>query len=530
MRSATSLWLVLCCCGEGGPSGADHADPSDAGASDAGAPDARAPDAAAVGDASIVELDAGLREPAWAACDTADWPTGYPRPPADTWCTTISVPLDRAHPEGPAIDLRVARQGAGPTRSASAVFVIEGGPGGSSVFTSGLIPGAMRGLSAELDVVYVDLRGTGGSGYLGCPGRARSRAELIACAAAQSGVDLNRYLSRDAADDLEAVRSRLGYSEISLFAVSYGTRIAFEYLRRHSDRVTAAILDGVAPPSADLFSDTIGALQRGIDLLVADCERDPACLLVSPALRADLDARRQVLRRSPRPVLVNGQPASETEGDYLAFLKAFLSQAESRFLVPRAIHAANLGDNSPWNALMSAILGAPVRDGAGTARAPGGSSLSSLIPEGRLGASFGSPVVNMANLCAEILPNSPGVDALNLLGAQEEWLTGNILEKANACASWEVLALGPEDREPLRSSARILLLSGAIDLNVDPRWASEARSTLSNAVEVVVPYATHLTTYVPCVGAINVAYLRSGGDLARVDRSCLDSLPAPDWN
>ena len=43
------------------------------------------------------------------------------------------------------------------------------------------------------------------------------------------------------------MRAALGYERINLYAASYGTRVAQQYLRRFPQRVRSVILDGVVP-------------------------------------------------------------------------------------------------------------------------------------------------------------------------------------------------------------------------------------------------------------------------------------------
>jgi pimeloyl-ACP methyl ester carboxylesterase len=515
--------VIACSCGSepaGQPDGGAGVDAGLVGLVDAaGSVDAEA------------QADAAPEPPlVWGACDTADWPDGYWLPPEDTECATVEVPLDAGDPAGPSLGLRVARQAARSWTPRGAVFVLEGGPGGASVFTSGLIPSAMPDLQNRFDVIYVDQRGTGASGYLGCPGSPRTETELIECARQHTDTGLEHYLSLDVVRDLDLVRERLGYEEIYLFAVSYGTRIAFDYIRLHGDRVAAAILDGVAPPPVDLFSDTVTAADRGVDMLVRDCNADVDCLAVSPDLAADLETRRGALREEPRSVLVAGRPAQETEDDYVSLLKAFIRQSYWRYRVPSAVHEAVGGNDGPWNGLMSEAMGAPVTDAAGTSVprvAP--EPLRRRLPADSFGAAFGSPAVNMAMMCAEILPNSPGVAALADLYAEQSWADGLVLEKARACASWPVQPLDAAERQLVASDVAILLVSGAIDVNVDPRWATIAREPLNNAAEIVVPYSTHLATYVPCVGRINTDFLAARGDMTAVDTGCLQQLRQPPW-
>ena len=64
--------------------------------------------------------------------------------------------------------------------------------------------------------------------------------------------DPRYYTTSVAVRDLDDVRAALGYQQIDLYGVSYGTRVAQHYMRRYPERVRAAVLDGVVPPELAL--------------------------------------------------------------------------------------------------------------------------------------------------------------------------------------------------------------------------------------------------------------------------------------
>ncbi len=65
-----------------------------------------------------------------------------------------------------------------------------------------------------------------------------------------AGADLNGYTSAEAADDIEDLRVALGYPQLNLYALSYGTRLALTVARRHPTSVRAMVLDSALPPQA----------------------------------------------------------------------------------------------------------------------------------------------------------------------------------------------------------------------------------------------------------------------------------------
>ena len=91
--------------------------------------------------------------------------------------------------------------------------------------------------TAGRDLVVLDQRGTGASGLLRCRSLERRIATSFSRAAGACGRSLGArrsfYTSADSADDIEALRIRLGVPRIALYAVSYGTRVAVEYARRY---------------------------------------------------------------------------------------------------------------------------------------------------------------------------------------------------------------------------------------------------------------------------------------------------------
>ena len=136
----------------------------------------------------------------------------------------------------------------------------------------------------------------------------------------------------------------------------------------------------------------------------------------------------------------------------------------------------------------------------------------------------------MAVLCAESLPSAGGIDPLQALQAQQKWGGDSaMIDIAQACAAWNVQPVDASLRAPVSSDAKVLLLNGDLDLNTFPEWGAHAAATLSHATNLVVPFATHSTMSVPCVGQIITDFLAADGDMARVDASCLTALTPPAW-
>ncbi|MFC1609669.1 alpha/beta fold hydrolase [Myxococcota bacterium] len=429
--------------------------------------------------------------------------------------------------------LRVARHRSHSYPTGKAAFQLAGGPGGSSVVQSGIVPRFFSDLRDTFDLVYVDQRGTGGSGYLGCAaGYPYAKGEWIACANEHDEKPLDHYMTLNAARDLDFVRERMGHEKIYIRGGSYGTRLALEYMRQFEAHLAAVVLDGLAPSDFDFTSYGITQTDRGIALLIVECNASPQCLEVSPQLEEDLVAWRQKISESPRPILVDGSPYFEDEELFLMVLPSMFDWVDVRYQMPRAIHQAILGDTALWNYLLSMMFGMTIRDVTGenwlkSAPTKARPLRLPMRPEWR-GQSYVAPGLHAAISCAEWIPNSTWEQAVALC-EQQTWDDGYFLDYFAACEYWNVTPLSPELRQPVISSVKTLLLSGAIDIVTPTEEGDRAVQTLANGTHLVVPHMTHSTMSVPCVADIITEFFWADGDMTGIDTSCLADLGHPAW-
>src|SRR5688572_5431455 len=164
-------------------------------------------------------------------------------------CGSYVVREDRADPASRELRLHVAVIPAlrlQPERDP--LVLLSGGPGqAASDFYLSVAPAFAR-IRRDRDIVLIDQRGTGRSNRLDCDlpeegelaaaDLERLREAVRTCLAAMPG-DPRHYTTSVAVRDLDEVRAALGYDAISLYGVSYGTRVAQHYMRRYPDRVRA---------------------------------------------------------------------------------------------------------------------------------------------------------------------------------------------------------------------------------------------------------------------------------------------------
>jgi pimeloyl-ACP methyl ester carboxylesterase len=210
-------------------------------------------------------------------------------------CGWLTVPENPAEPAGPKIRLRVTvlpSLRAQPERDA--LMILSGGPGQGAHQFYASVAGAFNGVRRDRDIVLLDQRGTGDSNRLDCAFDDSTEIEtadpqvLLArareCLQGLPG-DPRFYTTSIAVRDLETARVALGYQHWSIYAVSYGTRVAQHYQHRYPQHVRAMILDGVVPVDLALGPDIAPRAQQALDALFERCAADATCESKFPHLR-----------------------------------------------------------------------------------------------------------------------------------------------------------------------------------------------------------------------------------------------------
>lgn len=421
-------------------------------------------------------------------------------------CGTLEVPENRAAPAGRRIGLRVAvipAESAAP--APDPVFVLVGGPGQPATVVAAQLLPPLAGVRRDRDLVLVDQRGTGGSNPLTCGsgswtrnarGSGRDREQLRACSAElEARADLRMYGTPAAVADLDAVRAALGYERVNLVGISYGSRVAQEYLRRHPERTRSVVMRAVAPVGFNIPLDGALAAQEALDHVVADCAADAACSAAYPRLAAELDSVFARADRMPAPVLVRDPATGDTatlelsRGLLAQTLYTLLLGSSTRQSIPMLVHG-------------TAVRGPEALEGV----------LSQVIP-----AVFG-PIprgMYMSVVCSEDAPRITARDAAR----ESRTFMRETAAVRESCAEWPRAALPADFHAPFRSDVPVLLVSGGADPATPPAMGERARSYLRNALHVVVPAASHGPMLPGCAEEL-VARFVAAGSHAGLDAAC----------
>ncbi|MCG9892986.1 MAG: alpha/beta hydrolase [Thermosynechococcaceae cyanobacterium MS004] len=247
-------------------------------------------------------------------------------------CGVLTVPENYDQPKGRQVEITYARfYSTSLSPLPDPVFYLEGGPGGSAV---SLLDVYSRVIFAPLrqtrDVVFFDQRGTQFSSSLGCAPTAfaldklgkqfdqyvkkladnnpltddRTIAQYAVCAQVlqKNGFDLSQFNTPNNARDTVNLAAALGYKQINLYGISYGTYLAMAIARNHPTVVRSVVLDSTATPHINKYTE---AGKRGVTPVVnllEDCAADPACNQAYPNLQARLNALLEKLAKQPIPL------------------------------------------------------------------------------------------------------------------------------------------------------------------------------------------------------------------------------------
>ena len=285
-------------------------------------------------------------------------------------CLALTVPSDRASSDPKADEMIIPFAIHRATADRPRLLVVAvGGPGSSGLLEA---PGRIDGFDSRLvdtfDIVFFDQRGVGASGGRDCEisatAHARAAADDVAAAEAfvvdclhEAGVrpdELPRYRTGEVIEDLEALRTRLGYDRLSLYGESYGTVVAQAYALAHPERVDALVLDApvdLALGGPGFWRHAVDGFRASLEATLGDCVSDRACSADLPDALATYRSIVDRLGRGPVEVSYPGADGILTDTISLRTFElgvgSMLYTESGRMLVQRALAERDRGDWAP---------------------------------------------------------------------------------------------------------------------------------------------------------------------------------------
>lgn len=458
-------------------------------------------------------------------------------------CGTVEAPLDHHGELSGTVRLQIFKLAASEGPRRGTMLFLAGGPGQSSSPILPLLPELFGGAS-RYDLLGIDQRGTGLSEVLRCErleklingsiGPKYHRA-VTACANDLGGAS-STYNTQQAVEDIELVRSQLGIEQLTLFGVSYGTKLALAYAQKYPGRVAGMLLDSVLPvDKPDNFQlDTPVAIRRALRAICdasTECKRniaDPVMELtdiVASLQDEPLSGYAIAPDGSPQPRKMKATDLFETIGE--ADLNLFIY--EQLF---GAVHNARRGDPLPLLRLM-----APSEDVNRFKR-------GALTPEE---AFEFSPMLNIANVCEDALQPWPrgtavadrgpfieqaaaAIDAGALLPFDRETFIYESL--SSYCLGWPDAPIAHDLVPGSLPNVPTLAINGDVDTRTPNEGAVAALASNPNAQLVTLPFTGHsaITTDLSnCALTLAKRFLITGTTRGKCSRmpEPIDVRPAP---
>lgn len=432
-------------------------------------------------------------------------------------CARLDVPKDRAHPERGTLSLHIARLPANtPHPQADPLLLLAGGPGQAA---SALAPfaAALADVRRYRDILLIDQRGTGRSSPLQCTALDEQDDSLDDTVSIDIAPKVGRCLDQLAAqsvdpldygtlafvEDIEAVRHALELPRLNLWAGSYGTRVALEYLRHHPKCVRTLTLDGVMAPSVRITLNAWHSRTARLNALLQSCEASESCRTLQPSPAAALGTLAVRLAAPGRSVAFADPRTGASETLQLDFdmllsaLQPLLYAPDTAALLPEVLTTALHDDFAPLLALVQAF--------------------SSTL-EGQM-----NPALYYAITCAEDVPRVSAEERATLQ-AEPARITALAAQSFAACARWPAAALPADWGTPVvNADVPVLLLSGALDPVTPPVYAAETAQTLTKHRLVTAGVAGHIVSTQACAPQLLAAFIK-GADLATLPQTCIKHL------
>ncbi len=421
-------------------------------------------------------------------------------------CLFVDVPLDYQQTAKGKLALHVTIAPAFREQAkADPVFVLAGGPGQSGSAIVMMLDAGMQRVRATRDIIFIDQRGTGKSGKLGCEEMVRNESldpdtneKLLTDCLTKLKPDLSHYTTKAAAQDIDTVRRVLGFKTINLWGGSYGSRLAQEYAHQFPQQLRSMVIDGVAAPQQNigLISGDTG---RAVGLLVEKCQQDAACQRTFPHFKQQLDEL-MVRAKSGTEVIRFKHPVTAKESqmplrhESLAeVLRGMLYSPIGAARLPWMVQQAHAGN---WQPLIAASYVNQNWSQDGMAI---GLTLAVLCGE------------DIAHLQpAEVLAETP----LSFVG--DSW--------ARKMQRWCDIVKLPKRERPSQGkiTTPTLLLSGATDPITPPSRAIQALEFLPNGQHLIAKQVGHIVTMQGCTQRL----IRQFFDDPRkkLDGACLNEI------
>jgi pimeloyl-ACP methyl ester carboxylesterase len=411
-------------------------------------------------------------------------------------CGYVTVPENRNVNDGRKVKLALAIFKAPQylnTADPDPVLRLDGGPGGPSLdnWAHYVTAANYTTFIFDHDLIMFDQRGTGYSTpSLTCPelislqvtslvGSQQTYEQAArAChdRLVAQGIDLNGYNSLQNAADVRDLIHALGYQQMTLYGVSYGTRLALTVMRLYPSVVHASVLDSVYPPNHnrnDLPSDA----QRVFTVLFQGCAKDASCNAKYPNLERVFYSLVDTLNAHPisfdtaDPTTNKHYTVSFSGDDLVSWLFSTLYVTAFIPMLPQTIYQIRAHNYSQLASLYGDV------------------TFDDTFSDGMFYSTTCSedwPFLTKQDISRSLQGITPQIAAVFGLHEQQEY---------DICQFWNVQAVPKAQKLPVISNLSTLVLAGEYDPITPPSNGQEVTQELSHSYYFLFPGQGHGQEY-----------------------------------
>lgn len=442
-------------------------------------------------------------------------------------CGMLSVPESHAKRFGRRLNIAVLiLKASGPSSYPDPIIFLQGGPGGAALET--VATWQHMPWRQTRDIILIDQRGTGYSEPdLRCPELYQSFNVLEGVEACRNrlikSVNLQTFNSYENAADIDLLRKTLGYKQVNLFGVSYGTRLALTIMRDFPKGIRSVILDSTYPPQVNRMAETDLNFYTLLQKVFSDCQSDEVCHAAYPTLERDFMTSIDKLNTNPAEIWANTLYLS---GDDILRLYFFSMYDEGITpSLPYSIHKLTNGDYQSNLLLLSGLVKPEELENNVSLI---GRFIQVIIEQLRnLWREVQAEGVYYSTECQEDVLFHKQKQINQSIAQLPKMMQQNAREYAQTmfdiCRIWRVTKSPEIEDRPVSSDIPTLILAGAYDPVTVPAWGELASKTLSNSYFYTFPNAAH-GVFASGDCAISMIETFINNPMQAPDSTCIESL------
>ncbi|NJK78908.1 MAG: alpha/beta hydrolase [Chloroflexaceae bacterium] len=325
-------------------------------------------------------------------------------------------------------------------------------------------------------------------------------------------VNLRAYNSAANAADVEDLRRALGYAQINLYGISYGTRLALTVMRDYPEGLRSVVLDSTYPPNVDLYAEMPSNTVRAFNQIFVGCAANAVCSANYPNLETDFYRLIADLNEDPLVLSFSefGGGVRISGDDLIGIFFLSLYDTELIPMLPLVIDSTAKQNYEPLQILM---LWSLLR----------GFQADTMQPFDVDGFSEG---MYYSVLCREEMPFTTE-DAVEAAAAARPEVEKYFVEGFDLdmimCRIWKAGESGAIENQAVVSDVPTLVLAGDYDPITPPQWGQIAAETLSNGYYYEFPGFGHgVSVSGACPEGITRAFIANPSQAP--DTSCMAGL------